>query len=352
MACSTWVRRSVTTASASPRTCSTRATTSAPRRTGWTPRVKPASTGARCRMPKATSPSRPMATLPPTAACRARCRRRSASSPARPRPRSCEKATCGAPASTPTESCTSPAATSSGGGVDAAYVDTPDGSALSVDVEGSYTRPGVGTVGGSLGYDRIETSDGVTEHYEAGGYASGYGVQVEAGVEGTSVTTADGTTTSDWDVSGDVSGGVTEFAKCARQRRQRRGERRRHVRAGPEPPATEYNTQRSQARSRRSEASVDDLFGRRRLSRFETPTTDKKGNIMGWFDKLKDWAEDKLDDVEDELGDAGNWLKDKAEDIAGDSPWPRRSSTRSTTTCPARGHRRQGHGRGDRLRRR
>ena len=48
-----------------------------------------------------------------------------------------------------------------GGGVDAAYVDTPDGSALSVDVEGSYTRPGVGTVGGSLGYDRIETSDGV-----------------------------------------------------------------------------------------------------------------------------------------------------------------------------------------------
>ena len=42
---------------------------------------------------------------------------------------------------------------------------------------------------------------------------------------------------------------------------------------------------------------------------------------MGWFDKLKDWAEDKIDDVEDELGDAGNWLKDKAEDIAGDNPW-------------------------------
>ena len=54
----------------------------------------------------------------------------------------------------------------------------------------------------------------MTEHYEAGGYASGYGVQVEAGIEGTSVTTADGTTTSDWDVSGDVSGGVTEFASA------------------------------------------------------------------------------------------------------------------------------------------
>ena len=79
-----------------------------------------------------------------------------------------------------------------GGGVDVAYVDTPDGSALSVDVEGSYTRPGVGTVGGSLGYDRIETTTVSTEQYEAGGYASGYGVQVEAGVEGTSVTTPTG----------------------------------------------------------------------------------------------------------------------------------------------------------------
>ena len=69
---------------------------------------------------------------------------------------------------------------------------------------------------------------------------------------------------------------------------------------------------------------------------------------MGWFDKLKDWAEDKLDDVEDELGDAGNWLKDKAEDIAGDNPWANKIIDKIDDYVPERrGDRRQGHGRGD-----
>ena len=67
---------------------------------------------------------------------------------------------------------------------------------------------------------------------------------------------------------------------------------------------------------------------------------------MGWFDKLKDWAEDKVDDVEDELGDAGNWLKDKAEDIAGDNPWAKKIIDKIDDYVPERrGDRRQGHGR-------
>jgi len=86
-----------------------------------------------------------------------------------------------------------------------AYVDTPDGSAFSVGVEGSYTVPGVGTVGGSLGYDRVEADGVVAERFEGEAYASGYGFQVEAGVEHTSITDANGTT-STWDVSGDLSG--------------------------------------------------------------------------------------------------------------------------------------------------
>ncbi len=74
---------------------------------------------------------------------------------------------------------------------------------------------------------------------------------------------------------------------------------------------------------------------------------------MGWFDKLKDWAEDKIDDVEDELGDAGNWLKDKAEDIAGDNPWANKIIDKIDDYVPERrADHRQGHGRGDRLRRR
>lgn len=90
------------------------------------------------------------------------------------------------------------------GGVDASYLETVDGSMLSVGVEGSFTSPGVGTVGGSLGYDRLEVGDVVAERFEAGAYASGYGAHVEVGVHGERVTTPAGST-SEWDASGDVS---------------------------------------------------------------------------------------------------------------------------------------------------
>lgn len=42
---------------------------------------------------------------------------------------------------------------------------------------------------------------------------------------------------------------------------------------------------------------------------------------MGLFDRIKEWAEDKVDDVEEALGDAGDYLKEKAEDIAGENTW-------------------------------
>ena len=85
-----------------------------------------------------------------------------------------------------------------GGGLDAAYMQTGGDSVLSLGVEGSYTVPGFGTVGGSAGYDRVEAGDMVAERYTADGYAAGYGGRIEAGVTHTSVTTPDGST-SEWD---------------------------------------------------------------------------------------------------------------------------------------------------------
>ena len=91
------------------------------------------------------------------------------------------------------------------GGLDAAYVSTDDGSALSVGLEGSFSSPGVGTVGGAVGYDRIEQGGVVAEKFDADGYASGFGLHVDAGVSHTSITTPDGTV-SDWDLTGDLAG--------------------------------------------------------------------------------------------------------------------------------------------------
>jgi len=42
---------------------------------------------------------------------------------------------------------------------------------------------------------------------------------------------------------------------------------------------------------------------------------------MGLFDRLKKWAEDKVDDVEEALDDAGSYIKEKAEDLAGENTW-------------------------------
>ena len=251
-------RRSVTTASATPPTCSTRATTSAPRRRAGTSRVKPASTGARCRTPKATSPSSAdgdIAARRPRAGHVADAYRRR--SPARPRPRSCEKATCGAPASTPTESCP-PQRRHRGRRCRCGLRRHARRISAQRRRRGLLHRPGVGTVGGSLGYDRIETSDGVAEHFEAGGYASGYGVQVEAGVEAHQ---RHDCRRDDEHVGrqrrlarrphrpGTVSGGghrVSPRKFALAMRRQRRGERRRHVRRSGLSPGREqdHHTQR------------------------------------------------------------------------------------------------------------
>jgi hypothetical protein len=123
------------------------------------------------------------------------------------------------------------------GGIDASYVETADGSALSLGVEGSYTHPGVGTVGGSLGYDRLETGGIVVEQFEAEAYASGYGVKVDAGVEYASVSTPEGSASS-WDVSGDLSSAP--------------------VGAAPVEPPTEFESAIAAADD--VEVSVDEMF--------------------------------------------------------------------------------------------
>ena len=46
---------------------------------------------------------------------------------------------------------------------------------------------------------------------------------------------------------------------------------------------------------------------------------------MGWLDKLKDWAEDAVEEavetVEETVDDAGSWVEEKFQDLAGDNNW-------------------------------
>jgi hypothetical protein len=85
-----------------------------------------------------------------------------------------------------------------GGGIDATYAETEDGSFLDVGVEGSYRIPGTVTVGGSLGYQRIEDGDVVIEGFQGEAYVDGFGRHVEAGFDYAGVETPDGSF-SEWD---------------------------------------------------------------------------------------------------------------------------------------------------------
>lgn len=91
------------------------------------------------------------------------------------------------------------------GGVDAAYAVTEDGSALSVGLEGSYTQPGIGTVGGAVGYERVEAGDVVMEGFRGEAYAEGLGGRVEAGASHMSIDTPDGSV-SGWTTHVDATG--------------------------------------------------------------------------------------------------------------------------------------------------
>jgi hypothetical protein len=68
-----------------------------------------------------------------------------------------------------------------GAGVQAGYAESGGNSQTTLGLEGSLSEPGLGTIGGGIGYQST-TKDGVTvtqEHAE--GYASGFGVTASAG---------------------------------------------------------------------------------------------------------------------------------------------------------------------------
>ena len=167
-------------------------------------------------------------------------------------------ATRGRRASTPTARSSWRAAGSSRAASRRPTPTTPDGSALSLGVEGSFTEPGVGTVGGSLGYDRIEHDGVVAERFEAGGFAEGYGVRVDAGVEHTSVTTPT-SSVSTWDTSVDLSAAGSSPSADASAPRRPTADAAATSEPAPDPTATEFD--RSIAAADDVEASVDEMFG-------------------------------------------------------------------------------------------
>jgi hypothetical protein len=92
-----------------------------------------------------------------------------------------------------------------GAGVQAGYMESGGNSQTTFGLEGSVSEPGVGTVGGSFGYQST-TKDGVTvttEHAE--GHASGFGVTAQAGESYVGIDTPQGSASqfeSGYDISG------------------------------------------------------------------------------------------------------------------------------------------------------
>jgi len=79
-----------------------------------------------------------------------------------------------------------------GAGVQAAYAESGGNSQTTLGLEGSLSEPGLGTIGGGIGYQST-TKDGVTVTQEhADGYASGFGVTASAGVSYVGIDTPQG----------------------------------------------------------------------------------------------------------------------------------------------------------------
>ncbi|HEX6237731.1 MAG TPA: hypothetical protein VFZ68_11085 [Acidimicrobiales bacterium] len=77
-----------------------------------------------------------------------------------------------------------------------------EGSHTTLGLEGSVTKPGVGTAGGGIGYERLEKDGDVVEAFHAEGHAKGYGMSVEAEADYVHID-AGGVEHSEW--SGDVA---------------------------------------------------------------------------------------------------------------------------------------------------
>jgi hypothetical protein len=94
-----------------------------------------------------------------------------------------------------------PSGTTIRGGLDVAYQESGDDSQLSVGLDGSVSMPGLGTAGGSLDYDRIESDGDVVETFQAQGEVDALGMSATARAD-YAHSNIDGVERSDW--SGDV----------------------------------------------------------------------------------------------------------------------------------------------------
>ena len=100
---------------------------------------------------------------------------------------------------------TLPSGTKFGAGIQASYQEDEDGSRTTFGVEGSVSSPGMGSVGGGYGYERIEEGDNVFTHHEASGYAEGFGIKASAEAEHVSIETPEGSfsqTRTDFELDG------------------------------------------------------------------------------------------------------------------------------------------------------
>lgn len=100
---------------------------------------------------------------------------------------------------------TLPSGTVFGAGVQAGYSETAEGSHTTLGLEGSVSSPGIGSAGGSVGYDRVEADGTIVEQFRADGYADGFGARIEGEAEYVGIETAEGSI-SRWTTDLDVTG--------------------------------------------------------------------------------------------------------------------------------------------------
>jgi len=104
-----------------------------------------------------------------------------------------------------------PSGVTLGGGQHLAYQQTADGSHLAVGVNGSVSYPGMGTVDGAIGYERLEHDGDVVQGLHLEGGAQGFGMSARAEADYVHAE-VDGVTTSDWSGDADFDGPSLESA--------------------------------------------------------------------------------------------------------------------------------------------
>lgn len=90
------------------------------------------------------------------------------------------------------------------GEVGVSYAETEDGSAFSASAAGSFSNE-YGTVGGGVGYNRLEKDGEVLETFEAEAHAEGFGLEASAEAKYLGIDTAEGSK-SIWETDTDFDG--------------------------------------------------------------------------------------------------------------------------------------------------